>query len=180
MRKGFVAGAIVIVLVLVGLWAAAWTLLPDDQRLRAEQGDAKAQFNLGFAYYKGDGVTQDYAESAKWYLKAADQGNAKAQFNLGVAYGNGEGVTQDYAEAVKWWRLAADQGNADAQYNLGVAYYSGYGVTQDYAEAHKWLNLAAAAGDPKAGELRDIVAKAMTPEQIAEAQRLAREWKPKE
>ena len=142
MRKGFVAGAIVIVVALVGLWAAAWTLLPDDQRLRADQGDADAQYNLGGAYYTG------------------------------------YGVTQDYAEAVKWWRLAADQGNADAQYNLGVAYYSGYGVTQDYAEAHKWLNLAAAAGHPTAGEGRDIAAKEMTPEQVAEAQRLAREWKP--
>ena len=108
MRKGFVAGAIVIVVALVGLWAAAWTLSPDRWRQRAEQGDACAQASLGFAYYLG------------------------------------------------------------------------HGVTQDYVEAHKWFNLSAAAGDTEAGETRDFVAKEMTPEQLAEAQRLAREWKPKE
>ena len=74
--------------------------------------------------------------------------------------------------------MAADQGDADAQSKLGVAYYAGHGVPKDFAEAHKWFNLSAAAGHPKAGETRDLVAKEMTPEQVAEAQRLAREWKP--
>ena len=144
MRKGFVAGAIVIVVALVGLWAAAWTLSPDRWRQRAEQGNADAQVKLGVAYYFGNGVAQDYVESVKWYRKAADQGDATAQLKLGLAYDEGKGVTQDYAEA------------------------------------HKWYNLSAAAGNTIAGELRDIVAQKMTPEQIAEAQRLAREWKPKE
>ena len=75
-------------------------------------------------------------------------------------------------------RERADQGNADAQFTLGVAYAKGEGVTQDNDEAHKWFNLSAAAGNTKAGEGRDFVAKRMTPEQVAEAQRLAREWKP--
>ena len=110
----------------------------------------------------------------------ADQGLAEAQFNLGYAYYMGEGVTQDSVEAVKWYRKAAEQGHATAQLKLGLVYYLGDGVTQDYAEAHKWFNLSAAAGDTSAGELRDILAQKMTPEQIAEAQRLAREWKPKE
>ena len=74
----------------------------------AEQGHAIAQFNLGYMYLKGQGVTQDYAEAVKWFRLAAEQGDADAQFNLGVMYNNGYGVTQDYAEAVKWFRLAAE------------------------------------------------------------------------
>lgn len=95
-------------------------------------------------------------------------------------YVNGRGVPQDYAEAVKWYRLAAEQGDADAMNLLGGMYGTGKGVPQDYAEAHKWHNLAASrsTGDlhERASELRDSVAQMMTPAQIAEAQRLAREW----
>ena len=152
-------------------------------RLAAEQGQADAQCNLGVMYSEGQGVAQDYAEAVKWYRQAAEQGQAGAQFNLGGSYREGEGVPQDYAEAVKWYRLAAEQGYAGGQYNLGVMYNNGQGVAQDYAEAHKWVNLAAAQsqGDEqkKFSEARDLIAEKMTPQQIAEAQRLAREWKPK-
>ncbi|MSP50530.1 MAG: sel1 repeat family protein, partial [Alphaproteobacteria bacterium] len=89
------------------------------------------------------------------------------------------GVPQDYAEAVMWYRKAADQGEADAQTNLGINYANGQGVPQDYVQAHKWFNLAAAKGNINAVKNRDIVAAKMTPAQIAEAQKLAREWKPK-
>jgi TPR repeat protein len=68
----------------------------------AEQGDAKAQNNLGFLYNFGRGVAQDYAEAAKWYRLAAEQGNANAQYNLGVFYEQGRGVSQDTAAATKW------------------------------------------------------------------------------
>ncbi len=88
-------------------------------------------------------------------------------------------MPQNFAQAVKWYRLAAEQGHAEAQAILGIMYAEGEGVPQDYVLAYKWLNLAAAEGDAawgSAAELRDIVASEMTPEQIAEAQRLAREW----
>jgi TPR repeat protein len=114
----------------------------------------------------------------KWYRKAADQGDADAQFNLGAGYDNGQGVPQDYAEALKWYRLAADQGVASAQYNLAVMYANGQGVPQDYVRAYMWFNLAAAQGLQGAEEDRDQVAQQMTAAQIAEAQKLAREWKP--
>ena len=55
-------------------------------------------------------------------------------------------------------------------------YKNGHGVVQDYVTAHKWWNLAAAQGDEDARKKRDLVAQEMTPDQIAEAQRLAREW----
>ncbi|WP_417433089.1 sel1 repeat family protein [Hoeflea sp.] len=74
--------------------------------------------------------------------------------------------------------MAADKGLADAQAKLGYSYSTGEGVPQDYALAHMWFNLAAAQGADKAAENRDIVAKKMTRDQIAEAQRMAREWKP--
>ena len=95
----------------------------------------------------------------------------------------GQGVPQDYAEAIRWFREAADQGEANAQFNLGGMYYQGQGVTQDYVLAHKWFNLAAARAtgndNEKFAKARDEVAARMTADQIAEAQRLAREWKPK-
>ena len=146
----------------------------------ADQGDADAQSNLGVMYANGQGVPQNHAEAVKWFRLAADQGYANAQYNLGLMYDNGQGVTQNHAEAVKWYRLAADQGYANAQYNLGLIYYTGQGVPQNHVQAHKWFNLAGAGGDEDGRKNRDIVAKVMTPAQIAEAQRLASEWKPKQ
>ena len=99
---------------------------------------------------------------------------------MGILYGHGEGVPQDYAEAVKWYRKAAEQGDATAQFNLGTDYAKGQGVPQDYVLAHMWLNLAAAQGTEGAVKNRDIVAKKMTTDQLAEAQRLARDWQPKQ
>ena len=151
-------------------------------RLAAEQSAASAQFNLGVMYANGEGIPQDYQEAAKWNRLAAEQGHASAQNNLGFMYGEGEGVAQDYQEAVKWFRLAAEQGDAMAQYNLGGQYALGEGVPQDYVQAHKWFNLAASRTTPEeAGDYRsarDEVAKKMTASQVAEAQRLAREWQP--
>jgi TPR repeat protein len=137
-------------------------------------------------YAKGRGVPQDYAEARKWWRKAAEQGEAQAQYSLGIMYNQGKGVPQDYVEAVKWYRKAAEQGLANAQYSLGVMYALGQGVPQDFVLAYMWLNLAAsrlpvAEGEEreKAVKIRDLTASKMTPYQIAEAQRLAREWKPK-
>jgi len=153
-------------------------------RRAAEQGHASAQNNLGTMYAEGEGVPQDHAEAVKWYRRAAEQGEAIAQNNLGVRYAKGQGVPQDHAEAVKWYRRAAEQGDVQAQFNLGVRYDKGEGVPQDYVRAHLWFNLAASTlKEPKererAARNRDLVAAKMTPAQIAEAQRLAREWKPK-
>ena len=88
-------------------------------------------------------------------------------------------MLQDKAEAVRWWRKAADQGIADAQETLGVMYQNGTGVTEDYVQAHMWYNLAAVQGKESAGKYLDILTRVMTPAQIAEAQKLMREWKPK-
>ncbi len=136
-------------------------------------------------YSEGRGVPQDYGETFKWYRKAAEQGFAGSQNNLGFMYGHGEGVPQDHAEAVKWYREAANQGFARAQSNLGIMYLVGRGVPQDYMQAHMWSSLAVSRIPPgrdrdDAVKRRDIAAIYMTPAQIAEAERLAREWTAKQ
>jgi len=139
----------------------------------AEQSNSNAQYNLGVMYMNGIGVVQDYAEAVRWYKLAAEQGDSAAQYNLGLLYADGTGVVQDYAEATRWYKLAAEQGDADAQTALGVAYANGTGVVQDYVTAHMWYNLSAAETGGKATENRDLIAKTMTPAQIAEAQQRA-------
>ena len=121
----------------------------------------------------------DYATALKIIRPLAAKGEAWAQFNLGLMYNIAQGVTQDYAAAMSWYRKAAEQDDAYAQTNLGVMYYSGRGVPQDYVQAHMWWSLAAAKGDADAINNLDQIAAKMTPAQIAEAQKLAREWKPK-
>ena len=142
----------------------------------AEQGNAIAQTNLGLMYAKGEGVAEDDAEAVRWYRLAAEQGYAMAQTNLGWMYAYGYGVAEDDAEAVRLYRLAAEQGYAAAQLNLGYMYANGEGVPEDIVLAYMWMNLAAAQGLELAKSNKDIVAKRMTREQIAEAQRLSREW----
>jgi len=126
------------------------------------------------AYERGD-----YGTALKEFRPLADQGFAAAQHNLGIMYAQGHGVAQDYQKAVRWYRLAAVQGHASGQFSLGAMYAEGEGLLKDYVLAHMWANLAAAQGLESASEMRDHLEKAMTPAQIAGAQRLAREWKAK-
>ncbi len=90
-------------------------------------------------------------------------------------YANGEGVPENDAEAVKWYRKAAEQGDASAQLNLGFMYYKGTGVPENDVKAYQWFSLAAAQGNSTAQSNKPIIAKLMTPAQIAEAQRLSTE-----
>ncbi len=121
----------------------------------------------------------DYAAALREFRPLADQGHAEAQAMLGIMYFEGWGVPKDDAEAVKWYRKAAEQGHARAQTNLGYMYEEGLGVAQDYAQAHMWWSLSARQGDRDAARARNFVEGEMTREQFAEAQKLAREWKPK-
>ena len=107
--------------------------------------------------------------------KAAEQGHADAQHSLAIAYSYGDGVPQDDTEAVKWYRKAAEQGFAKAQYNLGVMYDNGDGAPENYVQAYAWWNIAAAKGHENSKKYKALMAKEMTQEQIAEAQKLSRE-----
>ena len=149
----------------------------------AEEGNLIAQYKLGVMYANGQGVAQDYGQAVRWFTKAAQAGYADAQFILGTMYADGLGVAQDYLQAARWLTKAAEAGVAGAQINLGVMYDHGAGVTQDFVQAYKWFNLAAATQTDKENRERAVsgrnrVAEKMTAQQLAEAQRLAREWKP--
>ena len=126
------------------LGVASWNYLrqqgerlgfPLHLRKKAEQIDADAKFNMGVRYHSGQGVTQDFAQAASWYSKAAELGHAKGQNNLALLFQMGQGVPKDLAQAVYWFQKAAEQGNADAQCNLGALYYRGLGVPQDRDKA---------------------------------------------
>ena len=140
----------------------------------ADRGLAVAQFNVGLMYDNGQGVSKNEDEATKWYRLAADQGRSDAQYQLGHMFYRHD----NYAEAAKWLHLAADQGRADAQSSLGAMYAEGEGVPLDLVQALKWFILAAAQNHKDAIENRDKAIILMTRDQVAEAQRLARDWKP--
>jgi TPR repeat protein len=157
-----------------GDYARAQTLY----RVAAMAGDAYAQNNLGSLYYTGRGVPKNLVEAMKWFRMAADKGNATARNTLGTMYERGEGIKANPAEAAKWYRLAAEQGMAVAQNNLGILYASGNGVPMDRVQAHLWFMLASKE-DQTAQRRAETIAARMTPEQVAEANKLAKEFKPK-
>jgi len=150
----------------------------DLYRKSSEQGNPWAQYNLALHYKNGTGVAQDYAEALRLLRLAADRFPA-AQAAVGLFYDLGLGVPQDYDAAVRWYRKSAEQGEVLGQLELGIVYRMGQGVSQDLVQAHMWLNLASAQGNAEARKIRDEIAAKMTPAQIAEAQRLAREFKAK-
>ena len=130
---------------------------------------------LGALYNEGDGVPKDSTETVKWFRKAAEQGDAMGQFCLGCLYDKGKGVPQNSVEAVKWYRKAAEQGLVRAQKDLGTMYANGDGVPKDFVQAHVWWNIAGAKGDEDAKKNLAIIEPQMTPDQKAEAMKLARE-----
>ena len=104
---------------------------------------------------------------------------AWGQTTSGVNFELGRGVMRNYVEAAIWYRRAAERGYAPAQNSLAKLYELGWGLPQDLVQAHLWYSLTADSGHTVAALNRNNLAPAMTPAQIAEARRLAREWKPK-
>jgi TPR repeat protein len=104
------------------------------------------------------------------------QGNADALYKLCEMSERGHGLPQDYQEALRWCGLAAEHGHGRAMFMLGRLYHTGHGVPEDFVRAHMWYNLATANGYDQGKKWRDRLADDMSPTQIAEAQKLAREW----
>lgn len=122
-------------------------------RPKAEKGDARAQFDLGFLYLFGDFYSHLQADQAKgmyWLRKSLAQGDAQAQDLMGCLLHSGQFLAQDKVEAARLFRMAAEQGDPYAQSNLGYCYLKGEGVAKDTAEAVGWFRLAAAKGEVKA------------------------------
>jgi tetratricopeptide (TPR) repeat protein len=128
-------------ILMMGLLVFAFTGMQD---VRADQAEEACR--TGLKYYKGEGVTQDYAEAMKWFRKAAELSYLVSQQTTGLIYNKGADLTQNYAEAINWFRKAADQGDAIAQVNIGLMYANGEGVTKDYVEAMRWYRKAASQG----------------------------------
>ncbi len=149
-------------------------------RLAANQGYAAAQHAIGYFYFSGQAGQTNYTEAVKWFNMAASRNFADSHFNLAYCYERGLGVPQNRVAAIAHFRKAAERGHPSAQYSLGVAYYDGKGIESDFVEAYKWWNLAAVGGIVEASSSREILAGLMTPQQIADAQRLASEFKPKQ
>ena len=128
-------------------------------------------------YRDGQGVPKDDAEAVKWFRLAAEQGLSTAQYSLAVMCVKGRGVPKTEAyRAVKWYRLAAEQGHAAAQLQFGLIHLDGKDMPKNFVTASMWLNLSAAQGNGEAKEILGMLAPDMTTQQIAEAQKLAREW----
>jgi TPR repeat protein len=163
-------------LVFVGLAPLAFASAADILTEKARLGDAKSQLDLAMAYANGEkGLSKNTAAAAEWFRLSANQGNRDAEFYLGVMYAVGESVPQDSSEAAKWYRKAAEQGQRDAAQLLGSAYVLGEGVGKDMVEAHLWLDLAGQLGNEQAKELLAGIEKTMTPAQIAESRKRARD-----
>jgi TPR repeat protein len=158
-----------------GDFATALRLL----RPLADRQHVLAETALAEMYLRGDGTPKDYIAALKLLRSAADFGWWPAQARLGSIYELGLGVPIDLAKAEQLYRNAADEGIAFAQARLGGMYLLGKGLPRDYVLSHMWFNLAAASGNELAREGRDLVERRMTPSQIAEAQKLARAWRPK-
>ncbi len=151
----------------------------------AERGDLRAQVSIANFYEGWWFIPKRYAESATWYRRAAEQGSAEAQHRLGDMYLRRQGVPFDPSQAAAWYRRAADQGYRYAQYALSRMYADGWGVPKDNVSAYMWLSVAISSGywggarnrpSGGRGEL-GALARSMTAAQLAEARKLAGEWK---
>jgi hypothetical protein len=160
----------------------------EEFRALAKQGDPVGMYWLGNSYLLGRGVREDRVLAESWYRKAAkplrdaaEKGDANAQYCLGLLYSGGRGgLPKGYSEAAKWYRRAANQGHKSAMLFLGLSYRNGQGVPTDYVLAYKWFSLAAARDRSMAeAGFTSSVAKKMTAQQIAEAQRITRVWRPR-
>ncbi len=149
----------------------------DESQSVAEQGTAEDQYNLGMRYENA--LPRDHREAVRWYRIAATQRHVGAFYRLCVLSDIGRGMPQDYQEALRWCRLAADQGHGPAMFVIATYYEKARGVPKDVVHAYQWYNLAAANGHEGGAKWRDRLATNMTPTQIAQAQFLARNWKPK-
>lgn len=149
----------------------------DELQSAAEQGSAEDQYNLAMRYEHA--LPKDHREAVRWYRMAATQRHVGAFYRLCVLSDIGRGMPQDYQEALRWCRLAADQGHGAAMFVIATYYEKARGVPKDVVQAYQWYNLAAANGHEEGAKWRDRLATNMTPTQIAQAQFLARNWKPK-
>ncbi len=142
----------------------------------ANSGDAKAQYVLGVMYLNGMANPPSEASAAELMIKSGEAGFEKAQVELARMYREGHGVEQDFAKSLLWSKKAAEAGDVGAQLQVADAFAFGHGVKPDPVEAYKWYEIAVLYWGPLAVNARDLVAKSMTPDQVAKAKAAAEDW----
>jgi len=143
----------------------------------AAQGDPEGQHRLALAYLDGDMVVTDTTKAMRLFTLSAESGHAPAQFMLGYILETGHGgVGKNLHRAAAWYKAAAEQGLPDAQLNLGLMYLAGRGVDRMMVLAHMWLAIAREFGDNRAVEALSLAEQGMSPLQIEQAERLAKQW----
>ena len=93
----------------------------------AENGDSRAQYELGICFTKGEGVPKDLNKSIEWWTRCAKQEGQYAlesQYELGQACAKGEGVSMDLKKAAEWWNKAAEKGHAPSHGISGFQTFS--------------------------------------------------------
>lgn len=150
----------------------------------ARKGNATAQYYLAWLSQQGRGVPENKSAAMIWARRAAAQGDSESQALIGLLYSMGHGVARDDVEAARWFEKAALQGNWRGQMKMGLCHMCGLGLPMDPVQAYMWFELAASrtTGHDQMlnRHLRDtFAAMHLSPEQIGEAQRLARGWKAK-
>lgn len=150
-------------------------------RKAAEAGLPEAQYELGMCCLSGRGTKESGLEALDWFHKAADQNFPVADYQIGMCYFEGRGAAKDIEEGIRWIQSAAEKGVPLAQSKFGMCFEKGEGVAKDKVQAYKWYALAASRDDQRALEIKVTLAKLeaeLTKDQVALAQKLAREFKP--
>lgn len=146
MSRRLIHSAVAVFLLILHPLSGADAFKFEEVSQRAAAGDVEAMFDVGRAYYTGQGAARDFAKAAGYFRTAAEAGHAKAQTNLGSLYVEGRGVEKDIAKGVEWFRKAAAQGDSNAMLNLGWMAFEGLGANPDPATGLEWYRKAADAG----------------------------------
>lgn len=141
------------------------------------KGLYRGQYNLALMYLAGEGVPVDGVEGAKWLRLAADKGFAPAAARIAPMAMTKQNGLEPNSDVRKWLLIAAQAGDPISMMNLGMAYFHEIGGPADYVEAYKWFTLAVERGANQGViDGRPGLIPKMTPEQIAEAEKRAKEW----
>lgn len=141
--------------------------------------DPGAAFRLAEEHFDAKVVERDVATAIRYYTMGAEGGDMRAQMDLATLFDKGWGVPQDMAHAAKWYEAAARQGLASSQYNIATMYEDGVGVEKNKVKAYMYYQLSIEGGFPRfATEAIEKLSETMTPAEIKEASKLARDFKP--
>ena len=161
--------------------AAAASATDPELKKAAEAGDALAQYQLGEALLQQPGHTQETSATAmRWLRLSAENGNTEAMIVLGRLSRTGVGILQNFGESAKWLHVAARRGNPEGMLEYGRLFRDGIGVEKDPLRAYVWFNRASAARNLDAVRERELIIRQLSPEQLAQAQKLSSSPDPEE